>query len=147
MVFEARADDLIDIAGFTRVSEKTVIQAIANSGIDFEDWIIRKEIRDGKPTLHLYIELDHGNGKVDLATVFHSELMKTDPGYHDLAAMMEIRPLELTLLRQGTFKDYYREKQENGSELAKRRPPRMNAPDNVVEELLGLAGRRIVLVA
>jgi hypothetical protein len=147
MVFEARADDLIDIAGFTRVSEKTVIQAIANSGIDFEDWIIRKEIRDGKPTLHLYIELDHGNGKVDLATVFHSELMKTDPGYHDLAAMMEIRPLELTLLRQGTFKDYYREKQENGSELAKRRPPRMNAPDNVVEELLGLAGRQIVPVA
>ena len=34
MVFEARADDLIDIAGFTRVSEKTVTQAIAGAGID-----------------------------------------------------------------------------------------------------------------
>ncbi len=147
MVFEARADDLIDIAGFTRVSEKTVIQAIANSGISYEDWIIRKEIRDGKPTLHLYIELYGGNGKVDLATVFHRELMKTDPGYHDLAVMMEVSPLEVTVLRPGTFKDYYREKQENGSELAQRRPPRMNATDNVVEELLSLGGRRMVPVA
>ena len=32
MVFETRADDLIDIAGFTRISEKTVTQAIANAG-------------------------------------------------------------------------------------------------------------------
>ncbi len=147
MVFEARADDLIDIAGFTRVSEKTVIQAIANSGISYEDWIIRKEIREGKPILHLYIELYGVNGKANLATVFHRELMKTDPGYHDLAVMMEIRPLEVTLLRPGTFKDYYREKQENGSELAQRRPPRMNAPDNIVEEILSLGGKRMVPVA
>ena len=147
MVFEARADDLIDIAGFTRVSEKTVMQAVANAGVNYEDWIIRKETREGKPTLHLYIELNGGNGKADLASVLHGELMKTDPGYHDLAAMMEMRPLEVTVLRQGTFKDYYREKQENGSELAQRRPPRMNAPDNVVEELLGLAGKRMVHVA
>jgi len=147
MVFEARADDLIDIAGFTRVSEKTVIQAIANSGISYEDWIIRKEIREGKPTLHLYIELYGGNGKVDLAALFHRELMNTDPGYHDLAVMMEVHPLEVTVLHPGTFKDYYHAKQENGSELAQRRPPRMNAPDNVVEEILSLGGRRMVPVA
>ncbi len=147
MVFEARADDLIDIAGFTRVSEKTVMQAVANAGVNYEDWIIRKETREGKPTLHLYIELNGGNGKADLASVLHGELMKTDPGYHDLAAMMGMRPLEVTVLRQGTFKDYYREKQENGSELAQRRPPRMNTPDGVVEELLGLEGKRMVHVA
>lgn len=144
MVFEARADDLIDIAGFTRVSEKTVMQAIAGSGIRYEDWIIRKEIQDGKPTLHLYIELDGGKGKAELATVLNSELMKTDPGYHDLVVMMEMRPLEVTVLRKGTFKDYYREKQENGSELARRRPPRMNAPDDVIVELLKLEGERMV---
>lgn len=147
MVFEARADDLIDIAGFTRVSEKTVLQAIANAGINYEDWIIRKEINEGKPTLHLYIELNGGNGKIDLASVFHGELMKTDPGYHDLAMMMEIRPLEVSVLRTGTFKDYYREKQESGSELAQRRPPRMNAPDNVVQEIISLGSKHKVPVA
>jgi hypothetical protein len=147
MVFEARADDLIDIAGFTRVSEKTVVQAIAGSGINCQDWIVRKEIREGKPVLHFYIELDGGNAKVDLASVLHGELMKADPGYHDLAAMMEMRPLEVTVLRQGAFKAYYREKQENGAQLAQRRPPRMNAPDNVVAELLCVRERHKVSAA
>jgi len=38
-------------------------------------------------------------------------------------------------------------KQENGAELAQRKPPRMNPPDNVIEELLNLAGKREVPVA
>jgi hypothetical protein len=33
MVFESRADDLIDIAGFTKLDEKTLWQAIVNAGI------------------------------------------------------------------------------------------------------------------
>jgi hypothetical protein len=147
MVFEARADDLIDIAGFTRLSEKTVTQAIANAGIDYEDWTIRKEIREGKPTLHLYIELNNGFQMGDLAAALHGELMKTDPGYHDLAAMMEIRPLEVTALRGGTFKEYYRVKRESGSGLAQRRPPRVNAADDVITELLGAGNRQRVPVA
>jgi len=147
MVFETRADDLIDIAGFTRVSEKTVMQAIANSGIDCEDWSIRKEISQGKPTLHLYIELNSGYQPADLATVLHGELMKTDPGYHDLAVMMEIELLEVTVLPQGTFKRYYRQRKESGSELAQRKPPRMNASDEIIEELIGSADRQEVPVA
>ncbi len=136
MVFEARADDLIDIAGFTRVSEKTVMQAIANARIDYEDWVIRKEIKGGKPTLHLYVELTNGSPADGLAALVHDELTKADPGYHDLAAMMEIRPLEVTPLRPGTFKDYYDEKQKSGSALAQRKPPRVNASDVTIAELL-----------
>jgi len=147
MVFEARADDLIDIAGFTRVSEKTVTQAIANAGIDYEDWTIRKETSQGKPALHLYIELNNNYQSVDLASVLHAELVKTDPGYRDLAVMMEIQPLEVTILRPGTFQDYYRERQENGSELAQRRPPRMSASDDIIQELINLGSKQPVPVA
>jgi len=64
-----------------------------------------------------------------------------------MAAMMEIQPLEVTVLRLGTFKDYYRERQKNGSELAQRRPPRMNASDDVIRELLSLGSREPVQVA
>jgi hypothetical protein len=138
MVFETRADDLIDIAGFTRVSEKTVTQAIASAGIDYEDWTVRKETKEAKPTVHLYIELNHDQPPAALASILHGELMKTDPGYHDLAVMMELQPLEVTLLRPGTFRDYYRKRQENGLELARRKPPRMNASDDVIRELVGL---------
>jgi len=148
MVFETRADDLIDIAGFTRVSEKTVTQAIANAGIDYEDWSIRKEISQGKPMLHLYIEFNHdGCSPADLASVLHGELMRTDPGYHDLAVMMEVQPLEVTVLRPGTFRDYYQGRKGNGMELAQRRPPRMNASDEVIRELIGSGGKQPVHVA
>jgi hypothetical protein len=147
MVFETRADDLIDIAGFTRVSEKTVTQAIAGTGITCEDWSIRKEIRRGKPALHLYIELNNGFQPADLASILHGELMKADSGYHDLAVMMEVQPLEVTVLSPGTFKSYYRERQENGSELAQRRPPRVNASDDIIRELVSTGSRQPVPVA
>jgi hypothetical protein len=137
MVFESRADDLIDIAGFTRVSEKTVARAIAGAGIDCEDWTVRKETREGKPVLHLYIELNNGYAPAGLAPVLHRELVKTDPGYHDLAVMMGIEPLEVTVLRHGAFGDYYLRKKEGGFDLAQRRPPRVNAPDEVIQELAG----------
>jgi hypothetical protein len=147
MVFEARADDLIDIAGFTRVSERTIMQAIVHTGIDCEDWTVRKETKQGKPTLHFYIELSNNYQAVDLASILHGELMKTDPGYRDLAVMMEIQPLEVTILRPGTFQDYYRERQGNGAELAQRRPPRMSASDDIIQELINLGSRQSVPVA
>jgi hypothetical protein len=137
MVFECRADDLIDIAGFTRVSEKTVAQAIANAGISCEDWTARKETRAGKPLLHLYIELNNGDCPGELALVLHRELVKTDPGYHDLAAMMGIEPMEVTALRHGAFGEYY-SKRSNSFELAQRKPPRVNAPDDIIQELVGV---------
>jgi hypothetical protein len=146
MVFEARADDLIDIAGFTRVSEKTVMQAMASAGIGYEDWTIRKDIIKGKPVLHLYIELNGDCQPPELASVLHTELMRADPGYRDLAVMMEIRPLEVTVLRSGTFRDYYRARWENGSELAQRKPPRMNASDDIISELTNLDNRQTVEV-
>ena len=141
MTFEARADDLIDIAGFIRISEKTVAQALANSSLDFEDWIIRKEIRQGKPTLHLYIELNHNYQLADLSSVVQGELINVDPCYRDLAVMMDVHPLQVTALRPGTFRDYYLERKGNGSELAQRRPPRMNASDDIIRELVSLGSR------
>jgi hypothetical protein len=147
MVFETRADDLIDIAGFTRLSEKTVTQAIANAGIAHEDWTIRKETRQEKTMLHLYIELNHDQQPADLASVLHNELMKIDPGYHDLAVMMEIQPPDVTALRPGTFTDYYRQKQEDGLPLAQRKPARMNASDDAISELINLGDRQLVRVA
>ncbi len=136
MVFEGRADDLIDIAGFTRVSEKTVTQALVGANIDCEGWTIRKETKEGKSALHLYIELNNGSEGTDLAPLLHSELMKADPGYHDLAAMMEIRPLQITVLRPGSFRNYYREMERNSPQLALRQPPKMNATDDIIAGLI-----------
>jgi len=141
MVFEARADDLIDIAGFTRISEKTVAQAIANTGLNFEEWSIRKEVKQGKPTLHLYIELDDKHNPTEVASILHQELKNVDRFYYDLSSMMDIHPLDVTLLRPGTFRDYYEDKKKAGAGLSQRKPPRISAPDDVIRELLCLGSK------
>jgi hypothetical protein len=147
MLFEARADDLIDIAGFTKISEKMVNVAIAVSNIDYEDWTIRKEIKEGKPELHLYIELNNGFPPEQLALEVHNELMKIDPGYRDLATIMDIEPLEVTVLPSGAFDNFYRQRQENGADLVQSRPPRMNAPDDVISELTGVKENKPIAVS
>jgi len=141
MVFEGRVDDLLDIAGFTRLSEKTVAQAIANAGLDHAEWSIRKEAKNGKSTLHLYIELDNRLKPVEVASTLHQELKKIDCFYSDLDTMMDIRPLEITLLRPGTFSDYYEETRKLGMELPLRKPSRMNASDDIIDELVRLSAR------
>ena len=50
---------------------------------------------------------------------------------------MGVSPLEVTILRRGSFKHYYSLKKASGSDLALRRPPRMNASDEVIENLVG----------
>ncbi len=52
MVFERRADDLINL-GFMRLTEKTIWQAIENSRIPYVDWVACKET-EGKQVLDLY---------------------------------------------------------------------------------------------
>ena len=136
MVFETRADELIDIAGFTRISEKTIAQAIVNAGLTHEDWAIRKEINHDSTSLHLYIELNGGCSRENIAPVLHEELTRLAPGYRDLERMMDIRPLEVTVLRPGTFGDYYIQQRDSGAELMQRKPPRMNAPDDIIFRIL-----------
>lgn len=147
IVFETRADDLIDIAGFTRISEKTVTQAIANCNLPFVDWTIRKEIREEKPVLHIYMETDSTLGEVEMADMIHRELINTDPGYHDLVQLMELCPLELTRLGWDSFNRYYEQKQRQGLALGLSRPPRVNAPDQVIDELAGLVSNEVIPVS
>jgi hypothetical protein len=138
MVFESRADDLIDIAGFTRLDEKTIWQAIANSGVKFEDWTIRKEYRQQQSFLHLYIELRGQTEAESFGNVLHENLVAVNPQYRDLEAMLGIRPLKITLLSQGSFSRYYEEKRKTGADLAHLKPAHMNASDQEIQKLLEL---------
>ncbi len=145
ITFESRADDLLDIAGFTRISEKTITQALANINLNYEDWSIRKEVNGKEVTLHLYIEMNGNHSPENVATTLHNSLTSLDPGYRDLEQMMDIKPLKITPLHPGTFADYYTRKKMMGAELMQRKPPRMNTPDDIVRELLYLSSAREVI--
>ena len=136
VVFDSRADDLIDISGFARLDEKTIWQAIANTGIKYEDWSVRKEYEQNKPVLHLYIELKERIEVKELESLIHQEMANLDPNYRDLEDLAGIRPLRVTTLSEGSFKRYYQEKRKAGADLAHLKPPHMNAPDAAIRELL-----------
>lgn len=139
IVYDGRADEVIDIAGFTRLDEKTIWRAIMSSQIRCEDWTMRKEIEERKPVLHLYLELKDGQNPTQVSHLLHQHLKAIDRDYHDLEQMLEIRPLKVTLLGKGSFQRYYREKMAAGTEWTQCRPPRVNASDEVIDDLLSLS--------
>ncbi len=137
MTFHCRVDDIIDIAGFTRLTEKVIWQAIENTGIPYEDWTVRKELQD-KPVLHLYLELKK-DGRVtseELATAVHGELAKLDSPYADLEAFIGLRPLDVTVLPQNAFRSYMLQQQAAGVDLAHLKPPHINPSDSMLECLV-----------
>ncbi len=137
MEFEGRADDLIDVAGFTRLTEKTIGQAIEGIGLAYEDWTVRKEARE-KPVLHLYLELKPNGhrSEVEVATAIHEQLKSLDHDYADLERMLGLKPLEVTLLPSWTFREYVSKQKAAGAELGQLKPPRLNASDADIEALL-----------
>jgi phenylacetate-coenzyme A ligase PaaK-like adenylate-forming protein len=139
MVFESRIDDLIDIAGFPRLDEKTIWQAIANTGIKHEDWSARKEYEQDKPILRLYIELKEKKEAQKVQRLVHQQLVEIYDDYRNLEGMLGIRPLMVSLLPTGSFQRYYEKRKASGAELAHLKPPHMNASDAVIRDLLGQA--------
>ncbi|MBE9477719.1 MAG: GH3 auxin-responsive promoter family protein, partial [Chloroflexi bacterium] len=137
MVFHARVDDMIDIAGFTRLTERVIWQAIENTGLDYKDWTVRKELRD-KPVLHLYLELKE-NGHTtaeEVAASVHEQLKGLDAPYADLEAFIGLRPLEVTLLPENTFRSYMLRQQAAGADLAHLKPPHINLSDGILDSLV-----------
>ena len=138
MIFESRADDLIDVVGFTRLHEKTVWQAINNTGIKYVDWTLQKERIDGEPILHLYIELSQEHDVAELEKSLQQEMVDLDSDYRDLEGMLRIRPLKVTPLAAGSFQRYQEEMKRQGADLARLKPPHMNASDTTMKTLLNL---------
>jgi len=137
--FLGRSDDRLDIAGFTRIDEKTMWQAVRDTGLPIGSWTARTESRDGKPILHLYAEADDGIAQAEAEDKLHMALRAEDDFYRDLEDMLGIRPLEITLLPTGTWDRYYDNRLRQGLELHHLVPPRMNSSHDDVTELVNIA--------
>ncbi len=141
MAFYSRADGIIEFANFSHalLTEKKIWQAIENTGIPYEDWVARKEPKEGKPVLHLYVEPRNGEQSVEqLTSAIHDELKKLDDGYAELETL-GWKPLEVTFLSQGTFKQYIARQQEAGADLAHLKPPHINPADGIMDILTAAA--------
>jgi hypothetical protein len=133
MAFERRVDDVIDVAGFLRLTEKTIWQAIENTKIPYEDWTARKEIVDERAILHLFIELkeDYIASEKGMAVAVLEQLQKFDEGtfYGNLARTGDSNIIEVTLLSKGAFANYTTQCQAEGADLAHLKPHHINPSD------------------
>jgi hypothetical protein len=141
MVFERRADDLIDL-GFMRLTERVIWRAIENTKIPYRDWTARKEAGQ-TPKLHLYIELDgnYAANEEDVASAVYQQIKKIDDGlyvYKDLSSLENLigfKPIEVTLLPAGVFSNYRKQRMAEGAEITHLKPPHINPSDKVLYQL------------
>jgi hypothetical protein len=142
MLFHSRADDLIDIASLGRLTERVIEEVVENSGIDYVDWVARKELIDDKPALHFYIEPvdEYIASEEGAAAAIHEQFKKLDKKYRcnfysligDMETVLDLKPLQVTLLPRGAFSNYMNQWQAEGVGLGYVRQSRINPPDEVL---------------
>ena len=145
MVFNRRADDLIDIAGFGRLTERVIWEAIESSGLAYVDWTARKELVGERAVLHVYIEpsKSHVPSESAYADMLYERFRELDKQYdfniYAIFGEDEERPEELPLmvsyLKQGAFSRYITRRQNEGADLGHIKPPHINPSDAVLEAL------------
>ncbi|MEG1163162.1 MAG: GH3 auxin-responsive promoter family protein [Anaerovoracaceae bacterium] len=113
-----RIPDIIDIAGFTRITKSSIEQVIKLSGLMIKGWVASKEYTSGnKPFFHMYIEMEPESILNRVATVevlrehFSVYFRYVDSDYKDLKKILGMEPLEITVLRCGTFDRYIKKNQ------------------------------------
>ncbi|UCG10720.1 MAG: GH3 auxin-responsive promoter family protein [Dehalococcoidia bacterium] len=140
MVFERRADDLLDFV-VIRLTEKNIWQAIEHAGIPYVDWTAYK--KPGEAVLNLLIELkdDYRASAEDVATAVYDQIMHSDNDayttserHDDLVSMINFG-VEVTLLPRGTFANYTAQRQAEGADLAHLKPPHINPSAKVLSLL------------
>ena len=138
MLFDSRIDGIIDVAGFTRLTERMVWQALENSGILYQDWAMKKEAAEDKPVLHMYIEpkQDTGLSEDQVSAAIHEQLRELDSDYAALETMLNLKPLKVTILPQGTFQAYMAMQRAAGADLAHIKPPHVNPTQAQIDALL-----------
>lgn len=138
MVFEARADRIIDIGGFSRLNERIVWQALESLDIQYEDWMARKELEDSQPVVRIYLATDYSH-REQLEARLHEALKMLDKDYAHLESMLDMRPLRLRLLRTGAFDRYSQMREMEGADFAHIKPPHMQPSDEIVNTVLRLS--------
>ncbi len=111
-----RIPTIIDIAGFTRISENSIQNVVDLSGLDIVDWVACKEYNENnRPLLHMYVEMDihslvtHAVSREILKEHLGVYFKYVDHDYKDLKRILGMDPLKITILKCGTFHEYFRQ--------------------------------------
>jgi hypothetical protein len=140
VLFQSRVDDIIEINDMVRLNEKEIWQAIHNTSLPYEDWIVRKESGKTNPALHVYLELisNHHDDQT-IASLINDQLINSRKEYQRFREMTGFIPIKVTLFNRGTFQEYRAIKQSEGLEFARLKPHHINPSDTVLNDLLEIS--------
>ncbi len=130
-----RVPTIIDIAGFTRITEREIRNVIELSCLPVHDWFALKEYDENNHSyLHLYVELEPSARQNAVASreIIEQHLSiyfrYHDGDYTDLKKLLGVDPLQVTVLKAGVIEEY---KTISGDYF-----PRINPPKERVLNLL-----------
>ena len=108
-----RVSSVIDLAGFTRITETTINEAITISKLDIYDWFaVKKYDEESRPYIELFVEIDNSvkGGSILTINIIKDQLEiyfnHIDHDYKDLKKMLGIDPLRVIILPQNTISSY-----------------------------------------
>ncbi len=139
VVFQRRVGAEIGLAGLARLDEKTIWQSIINTGIKHADWSACKEYDQNQVFLRLYIELKENLEAEEVARRLDEQLKVDDTDYKDIGSYLDYQPIRVTLLSQGTFRQYVEERLKEGADLAMLKPAHINPAPTIIQRLLELS--------
>ncbi len=138
--FEARTGDVPDLAKLTKKEESALWEALIQAQLGCTDWIMRQEMADDEPFLHLYGEFYGELTGEEIADALDHILKVSQPAPAQSPALLSVCPLRVTLLPEGAFAGYQNLPPEHRLPTTEERPSRLNATDAEVAQLLDIIG-------
>ena len=128
-----RVPNVIDIDGFTRITEREINKVIELARLPVSDWFALKEYdAENHSFLHLYVELQAGRERPSAAdaAVIKEHLgiyfRYYDSDYNDLKRLIGLDPLRVTILKSGAIAGFAR---TTGRHIARINPRRQDVVD------------------
>jgi len=136
--FYARKTDTLNLAGFAVLTEKNLWQAIEAADIPYHEWVARKEVKENKSYLHIYLEMEVDNHRSPnfIKEAVRETLRSQISDYRNLEEMLNYQALKVTLLNSGAFSAYMEYQQSQGADLAHTKPPHMKPTPEQMNTLL-----------
>lgn len=135
IIYEDRAYDVIDLANFTRITERTLWEALKKAGITDGNWIARKSFAEDHPVMELYLEVKEKSEANDIGENIHFALRSVDSDYHDLENIIGYRPMKLVPIPEGSIKKVLQAQRENKDVLQLEAVSRINPNEKFMTEL------------
>lgn len=109
-----RISSIIDIAGFTRITERSIEEVVKLSCLPIRRWCAAKEMdkQTHHPFLHMYVEMEPDSvidvalGEEVLRRHLEVYFSYQDEDYDNLKKILGMEPLRITFVKTGTFEEY-----------------------------------------